>query len=269
MKIRPLLIICVVAVLQACSTTKNESLVYFENIGDAADGVLELPGDFSLKIQPDDELIITVTSLVPEATSAYNVPAINPAMRAAVEVTTSPSLQTYVVDMDGCINFPVLGKLKVAGLSTAEVRTMLENEIGKDVADPYVRVQLANFKINIIGEVKNPGAHKVTAQSCTILEALSMASDLTEYGCRDRIILIREEAGGGRTYHRLNLNDASIFSSPYFYLQQNDVLYVAPNDIKQANSKYNQNNAYKLSVISTVVSACSVVASLVIALAIN
>ena len=119
-----------------------------------------------------------------------------------------------------------------------------------------------------MGEVKTPCAINVKRERYSILDALSDAGDLTEYGERDNVLLIREE-NGAKTYHRINLNDASILSSPYFYLKQNDVVYVEPNSIREDNSKYNQNNSYKVSVVSAIVSACSVVASLVIALTIK
>ena len=122
-----------------------------------------------------------------------------------------------------------------------------------------------NFNVNVLGEVRNPGRINVETQRFSVLDALAKAGDLTEYGLRDGVIVIREE-NGQKTYHRLNLNDAAVLSSPYFYLQQNDVVYVEPNKIRRENSKYNQNNAFKLSVISTIVSACSVVVSLIIAL---
>lgn len=268
MKLKLLLIIFVLAILPACKTTKEEQrLPYFENIGDATDGTLPA-GDYSIKIIPDDELIITVTSLVPEATAAYNLPLSNPAARASVKMTQTPQQQTYIVNKQGEINFPILGKIKVAGKTTDEIQAMLEQAISKDVENPYVRVQLVNFKVNVLGEVKKPGTINVETQRFSVLDALASAGDLTEYGLRDKVVVIREE-NGQKTYHRLNLNDAAILSSPYFYMQQNDVVYVEPNKIKRENSKYNQNNAYKLSVISTVVSACSVVASLIIALAIK
>lgn len=268
MKLKQILLICcTLTVLSACTTTKEQSLPYFENLGEAESGTLP-SGDYGIKIIPDDELIITVTSLVPEATAAYNIPLSNPASRGTLESTQSPQQQTYIVNKKGEINFPVLGKLKVEGKTTEEIQAMIETEISKDVENPYVRVQLVNFKVNVIGEVKTPGSIDVETERFSVLDALAKAGDLTEYGLRDGVILIREE-NGQKTYHRMNLNDANLLSSPYFYLQQNDVVYVAPNKIKRDNSKYNQNNAYKLSVISTIVSACSVVASLVIALAIK
>lgn len=267
MKLKFLLLFSAAAALCSCTSSRNvQSLPYFENIGDATDGVLPPSGEYDIKIIPEDELIITVTSLAPEATAAYNVPLANPALRATIQATQSPSQQTYIVGRDGTINFPVLGKLKVGGMSTAEIQAMLEQEIGKDVEDPFVRVQLANFKVNVLGEVKTPGAYEMSSERVSVLDALAMAGDLTEYGLRDGVILIREE-DGQKTYHKMNLNDAALLSSPYFYLQQNDVVYVAPNDIKRANSRYNQYNSYKLTFTSTIVSACSVIVTLVIALA--
>lgn len=267
MKLKLLLLVCALAILPSCKTAKEQSLPYFENIGEATDGTLS-SGDYCIKIIPDDELLITVTSLVPEATAAYNLPLSNPASRMSLNVTQSPQQQTYIVNKKGEINFPVLGKVKVEGLTTDEVQSLLEKQISKDVENPYVRVQMVDFKVNVLGEVKQPGAIKVTSQRFSVLDALASAGDLTEYGLRDGVIVIREE-NGHKAYHRMNLNDAAILSSPYFYLQQNDVVYVEPNKIKRDNSKYNQNNAFKLSVVSTIVSACSVVASLIIALSVK
>ena len=264
MKNKLLLLLCILALLPACKTTNHQSLPYFQNIGEAADGTLP-SGDYSIKIIPDDELIITVTSLVPEATAAYNLQLSNPAARANIKTSQTPQLQTYIVNKQGEISFPILGTLKVAGMTTEEVRNMLEKKIGEDVEKPYVRVQLVNFNVNVLGEVRNPGRINVETQRFSVLDALAKAGDLTEYGLREGVIVIREE-NGQKTYHRLNLNDAAVLSSPYFYLQQNDVVYVEPNKIRRENSKYNQNNAFKLSVISTIVSACSVVVSLIIAL---
>lgn len=138
-------------------------------------------------------------------------------------------------------------------------------KVSETVEDPYVKVQLVNFKVNVLGEVARPGTIEVDTERYSLLDALAAAGDLTPYGERENILLIREE-NGQKHFHHLNLNDAATLSSPYFYLQQNDVIYVEPNKIRHDNSKYNQNNSYKLSVVSAVVSAVSVVASLCIAL---
>lgn len=247
----------------SCSSSK-ESLTYFENADSlSAEGIGS--NKYGIKIVPDDELKIVVTSQVPEATAAYNLPLANYADRTKLESTSTQSLQTYVVDKKGYIMMPVLGKVHVAGKTTDEITDYLTEQIAKDVTDPYVSVRLHTFKVNVLGEVETPGVVEVKTERFSVLDALAAANDMTEYGKRDNVLIIREE-NGVKKYVRLNLNDVKVLESPYFYLQQNDVVYVEPNKIRKANSKFNQNNSYKLSVVSTIVSACSVIASLIIAL---
>ncbi len=267
MKLRYLLIFVAVTALFSSCSTSTTSLTYFEDLKGVESGVLP-SGDYDIKIIPDDELLITVTSYFPSATAAYNLPLTNPATREQLQMQTTPKQQCYIVDKNGDIMFPVLGKIHVAGMSTRELTEDLVKRIGEDVEDPIVKVEMVNFRVNVLGEVTKPGAVTVTRERYTLLDALADAGDLTEYGERENVMLIREE-NGKRTYHHLNLNDSKTLSSPYFYLQQNDVVYVEPNKIRKDNSKYNQNNAYKISVISTIVSACSVIASLVIALTVK
>lgn len=255
------------AILVSSCSTYNTSLPYFEDIKNAQSGEFA-QGSYAIKIVPDDELLITVTSNVPSAASMYNIPLSNPAIRAAITTTTQPQQQTYIVDTNGNIQFPVLGTIHVAGLSTEELKDLLLKRISETVEDPIVRVQLVNFRVNVLGEVKKPGAVLVNKERYSILDALADANDLTEYGERSNVLLIRE-IDGKRIYQRLNLNSSDILTSPYFYLQQNDVVYVEPNEIRRENAKYNQNNAYKISVVSTIVSACSVIASLIIALTVK
>ncbi len=251
----------------ACSSSK-ESLTYFENIDAITTSAGVGSNDYSIKIVPDDELKIVITSQVPEATAPYNVPLANYATASALSATASPAIQTYTVDKSGNIVMPVLGTIHVQGKSTNEVADYIRNEVAKDVSDPYVIVKLCNFKVNVLGEVQKPGSIAVTRERYSILDALADANDMTEFGKRENVLLIREENGVKRQV-RLNLNDAKLLESPYFYLQQNDVIYVEPGEIKKDNSKYNQNNSFKLSVVSTIVSACSVVASLIIALSVK
>lgn len=263
---KSLILVAVVALLSSCSTNRSP-LTYFEDIKGSESGTLSSE-DYFVKIVPSDELLITVTSLEPAATMAYNLPLSNPAYKEALLVATQPQQQTFVVNKSGDIDFPVLGRLHVEGMTTLQLKDELVKRISADVEDPLVRVELVNFRVNVLGEVKKPGAISVNRERYTLLDALADAGDLTEYGERDNVLLIREE-NGQRTYHHINLNDSKTLSSPYFYLQQNDVVYVEPNKIQKDNSKYNQNNAFKVSVVSTIVSACSVIASLVIALTVN
>ena len=255
------------ATLLSCTSTKDNSLAYFRDLAVAPNGTLPNPqGDYSIRIQPDDELVISITSAVPEATAAYNLPMDNPATRSYLRQTTQPRSQTYIVDDQGCIMLPVLGRMMVKGKTLGEISEDIKKLVEKDVHDPYVRVDIVNFSVDVMGEVRTPQRVYSGHQHFTVLDALAQCGDLTEFGKRDNVYVIRTE-DGKRSYQRLDLNNSDIFSSPYFYLQQNDVIYVEPNQIRIDNSKYNQNNAFKLSVISTVVSTVSVIASLIIALA--
>ena len=268
MKIRLLCAAVLMAVvLSSCETIYTTKLPYFEDI-DSTQVAEMAEKDFSIKIIPDDELLIAVTTTMPAASSIYNMPMSNPATRDDVVTVSQPQHQTYIVDANGDIQFPVLGKLHVAGMTTLELKEELTKQISKNVSKPTVRVQLVNFRVNVLGEVKKPGAITVKKERFSILDALAEAGDLTEYGERDNVLLIREE-NGKQIYKRFNLNNSEILTSPYFYLKQNDVIYVEPNEIRQENAMYNQNNSYKISVVSTIVSATSVIVSLIIALAVK
>ena len=259
--------VCAVMISSSSCSTNRTSLTYFEDTATVTDTSFPM-GEYNIKIQPDEEHFSSVSSLVPEATAMYNLPVMNPGLRSNIGTTTTPQSQTYVVDPKGDIIFPVLGKLHVAGYTVEGLADEITKMVSKDVSDPIVRVELMNFKVNVLGEVRSPGAKHCNTRRVTILDALSMAGDMTSYGRRDNIAVIRE-VDGKRELHRLDLNKSDVFTSPYFYLQQIDIVYVEPNKIIQDNSKYNQNNAYKLSVTSTVVSAASVIASLVIALTVK
>lgn len=258
--------------LASCST-KRSPLTYFTDIDqpqaiEALASSNATPAAFEPKITADDELLITVTSANPLATAAYNLPVSNPGTRASLPQTSAPQNQTYVVDAKGNVVLPVLGAVHVQGLTCTQIADKILELVSADVQDANVMVRLLNFKVNVAGEVKTPGPQQVTTQRYSVLDALTAAGDLTEYGERNNVLLIREE-NGHRVAHRLDLNSSDLLTSPYFYLRQNDYIYVEPNKIRQDNSKYNTNNAYKMTVVSTIVSASSVIASLIIALAVK
>ena len=270
-------IICIL--LYGCKTPQD--LSYFDNIKYHEAGVI--PGsDYEIKIMPQDELMIVVSSEVPSASAQFNTIMTTPVTgKDSTDITSTsigntqttssatPKYLTYTVNKKGDIDFPVLGKIHVEGMTIEQLKNYLKSQIEKTVKNPQVFVSLVNFKVKVIGEVKEPQTVNVTTEKFSIIDALSACGDLTEYGKRDNIIIMREQPDGTMGYMRLNLHDTSLFSSPYYYLQQNDIVYVEPNSIKQDNSKYNQNNSFKLSTISTIVSAASVIASLVIALTVK
>lgn len=276
MKLRHLITALGVAAIVAtgCSSHRTE-LPYFTNLQEQ--GSMPI-GDFTVKIMPDDELLINVSAADPEAVEDYTVPYQHPrlrdintsaqATRESTILTTRKSnlsLQPYVVNAEGFINFPVLGKIHVSGMTLESLAQYLTDKISEKVVDPMVTVELINFHVNVIGEVNKPGAQLVNRERFSVLDAIAGAGDLTAYGERNNVLLIREE-DGQRTYHRLDLNDAKTLESPYFFLKQNDVIYVEPNKVRQANAKVDADRQYRLSMTSVIVSAASVIASLAIAL---
>lgn len=254
--------------MSSCSSSKEAgNLRYFQDLTEVS-GSFDT-GNYQSTIQPDNELMITVTSTQPEATAAYNLPLSNPTTTSSLGAGAStPRQPTFLVDPQGDIDFPILGRIHVAGMTTTELAQKLTEMISKDVIDPVVLVRQMSFSVNVMGEVNAPGKKYASNERMSILDALAAAGDLTPYGERTSLLLIREE-DGKRTYNKIDLTDSSLLSSPLFYLRPNDVIIVMPNKIRQDNAKYNQFSSYKLSVISTVVSACSIIASLIIALAVK
>ncbi|MDE7385624.1 MAG: polysaccharide biosynthesis/export family protein [Muribaculaceae bacterium] len=264
--IRNLVIITSILMLTGCAARKNQ-LAYFKDLPkDMTEVIVESDEDeYSLKIVPDDELLITVTSLEPTATSMFNLPMANVATRGDQQVTGNVAMQTYIVDSSGDIRFPMLGIIHVEGMTTKQLTDYLIERISPEVESPMIRVEIVNFAINVLGDVKQPGRYTLNKESITVLDALAMAGDMSEYGHRNNVLLIRRE-GNKKIYHRFDLRDSKSLESPYFYLKQNDVIYIEPDEVKASNAKYNTNNSFKLSVTSTIVSAVSVIASLIIAL---
>ena len=253
-----------ISLLASCSS-KKPALPYFQDINPDTFSVEIDPSQYEPKIEPSDELNITVSSRVPSLTIPYNLPMTNPALAQSGFVSYStPSQATYIVSPDGTIDVPLIGKIHAAGMTCDQLAETILKKIDSEVEDPVVVVKLINFTVNVGGEVKTPGKYTVSGHRYSVIDALAAAGDLTQYGSRENVLLVREE-NGKRVAHYLDLTSADILTSPYFYLKQNDYIYVTPNNILEANSKYNTNNAYKLSVISAVVSGVSVIASLIIA----
>lgn len=258
------LLIVAILTLTSCRVYKEQAgLVYLKNTD--IDSVKKLVAPYKLKIKPDDELQITISSTIPQATSHYNLPAINYIGRKDTEVTTSNSIPTYNVTESGEIVIPNIGRLMVKGLTTEEVADLIISKIKDSVVDPIVKVDIKNFNVVVLGEVRTPGTQTFNGQRCSIFDAIGAAGDITLYGRRDNVLLLRETEDAVQTVH-LDLTDKEIFTSPFFYLQQNDVLIVEATEIQKENSTYNTMNSFRLQAVSTIVSVVSVLASLGIAL---
>lgn len=216
---------------------------------------------YDARIMPKDVLTITVNTVNPEASEPYNLIVRNTLTSTSSSVsTTGGSLQTYLVGNDGTIEFPVLGTLQVGGLTKAQCEQMIHDKLRpfmNAAENPVVTVRMSNYKISVLGEVNRPGMFTVGNEKINILEALSQAGDLTIYGVRDKVKLIRENAQGKKEIHTLDLNDANIISSPYYYLQQNDIVYVEPNKVKAKNSTIGQSTTLWLTSTSILISLTS------------
>jgi polysaccharide biosynthesis/export protein len=243
--------ICLVIFLGACA---NRNLAYFSDLVGDDIYVEEINNTAASKIQPDDLINITVNSLNPEANFLFNRGSVPP-VGAVMDFNTSGRVfqaQTdgYLVDYMGFINFPVIGKIKLGGLTKEQAKDTLEFKLQAYLKDPSVIIRYLNYRVTVIGEVHRPSTFTIPSERINLLAALGMAGDMTAFGRRENVIVIREE-GGIRTIARLDLNSKDVLKSPYFYLQQNDVVYVEPHKYKQAQAKTNTR------VISIVVASMS------------
>lgn len=258
-------LICGSLMFNSCKSV--EDVGYFQDIENAQmiNSLQQNSTGYSTIIQPDDLLTITVSGIDPLSVAPFNLPALSYMKPGEKEMNNSLAIQSYLVSSEGTIDFPVIGTIKVAGLSKKQCIDILKEKISQYVKDPIVNLQFVNFKVSVLGEVNKPGAIVVPNERVTILDAIGLAGDLTIYGERKNVLLIREN-NGKKEFHRFDLTSSEIFTSPYYYLQQNDVVYVEPNTPRKKNARYSQTDQYNLSVVSTIVSVVSVIASLVIAL---
>lgn len=263
--IQTALLALALATLSSCGTRKN-TVTYFQDIDQIAATEWQKSTFAEPKLQRHDQLSIIVNAVDQTAVAAFNKPAYTPFEANSLNMNTQPQIQTYRVDPNGDIDFPVLGRLHVDGMTPIELRDLLEQRISQYASDPQVTVELRNFMVTVMGEVNNPSTSYFSTNRATILEALTRCGDLTVYGDRTNVLMIREDAQGRKEYHRLDLTSAELINSPYYYLKQNDVIYVSPNQARRSSSRYNSMKQQNLSMISTVVSVVSVLSTLAIAI---
>lgn len=259
-KIQLLFCICIVAMLYSCGSSQNIS--YFQDL----EQYQYLKGEIAkadslekmkLTIKPNDELAIIVSSVEPQAVVPFNLP------------PGQSQISTYLVDAQGEINFPTLGKMKLGGLTTQEAVNLLESRLKEYVNEPIVNLQIANFRISVLGAVNAPGPFYFKNERVSILDALAHARDLNLYARRDNILLIRE-TGSKKEFVRFDLTKSSdVFSSQYFYLQQNDIIYVESNKEHQKDANMSQQKQFNLTLITTGVTALISALSLIIAVSKN
>ena len=213
-------------ILASCGSVKN--IAYLQN----SDEINFEKSRFlyDARIMPKDQLTISVNTTTPEASLPFNLLLQNEYTQGR-SMSAAGVLMPYLVDNDGYITFPVIGRLKVGGLTKSEAEKLIFEKIRPYMAEsenPVVIVRMSSYSVSVLGEVARPGSFQVSREKITILEALAQAGDLTIYGVRDKVKLIREDITGKKQIVNLNLNDANLVNSPYYYLQQNDVVYVEP-----------------------------------------
>ena len=215
---------------------------------------------YDAKIMPKDLLTIVVSCTNPELAAPFNLTVISTVNLSTTNIVTTsqPVLQQYLVDNEGMISFPVLGELKVRGLTKRQAEQMIIDKLKPYMKEtPIVTVRIMNYKISVIGEVAHPGTFTISNEKVNLLEALAMAGDMTIYGLRDNVKLIREDATGKQEIITLDLNKAETLLSPNYWLQQNDVVYVTPNKAKARNSDVGNSTSLWFSATSIVVSIAS------------
>lgn len=245
-----LFILGVSLILGGCASSKN--IEYFKDINEGV--IPNSIANLEPVINKSDILSITVTSPNPDATVMFNAPNMSAYQATAAAGNISPA-SGYLVSQEGTIEFPALGKIMAAGLTKDKLKDEITKRLvdSKLLIDPIVNVRFLNYRVTVLGEVARPTVVTVPNEKISILEAIGVAGDITIYGKKENVLLIREEKGS-KLIKRINLNTSEIFSSPYYYLKSNDVIYVEPNAAKVATASRTQQ------LLPTILSALSFVA---------
>lgn len=263
MKKKDIIILLLPVLLAGCQSYKK--VPYLQDAVKQTETTDTIPLDITLydaRIMPKDLLTIVVSyPEEPELAIPFNLTVATPAGNAnGRNLTSQAVLQQYLVDNNGNVNFPVLGSIHLGGLTKGKAELLIKEKLRPQFREaPIVTVRMANYKISVIGEVASPGTFIISNEKVNVLEALAMAGDMTIYGIRDNVKLIREDNRGKREIFTLNLNDRDILQSPYYYLQQNDILYVTPNKVKAKTSDISSSTTIWFTVVGTLVSLASLI----------
>ncbi len=232
-------------IVTGCASRKD--IVYFQ--GD--EEILKEANKYTPTIQPDDQLVITISARDFEATKPFNQ------VNYYYQREGEERLLTYLVDAEGNIEFPVIGKIKLGGLTRTEAITKIKSLLSEYIIDPGVAITISNFRITVLGEVAKPGTFTLPNERITVLEALGLAGDMTINGVRKNVMVIREVDGEKQIYN-LDLTAKDVLNSPVYYLKQNDVVYVEPNKAQINSSTYSRNTSVIISVASLIITVISV-----------
>jgi len=257
-----ILVILLCYVLASCRS--SEKIVYLQDVGTRS--TEEIAAYSGISVQPKDILSIVVSSPYADLVATLNLPLSS--FQAGSDATSSSYSQRllgYLVDLEGNIDFPSLGKIKVEGKTREGLSSMIKGLLQQDslIRDPIVNVEFMNFKISVLGEVRYPGMFNLQHDRITIFEAIGRAGDLTIYGRRDNVLVTREQNGVIENF-RVDLRSSEVYRSPVYYLQQNDVVYVSPNEVVAARSRINENRSLGIwiSVASFLASLATLIANM-------
>ncbi len=253
---------CLVAILLFASCQSYKKVPYLQD-AKVVEQTAQQENLYDAKIMPKDLLTIVVSCTSPELAVPFNLTVATQNNVAITSTTSQPILQQYLVDNDGKINFPVLSELRVGGLTKKEAEQLIVEKLKPYIKEtPIVTVRMVNYKISVLGEVARPGTFTISNEKVNLLEALAMAGDMTVWGVRDNVKLIRESADGKQEIITLDLNSAETILSPYYWLQQNDIVYVTPNKAKARNSDIGSSTSLWLSATSILVSLASLLVTI-------
>ena len=244
--VKNLMFLFAVAALVLSSCASKQDVVYFQNTGDFETIVDK--NSFTPKFKVDDLISINVSTLDPQVSAPFNL------YVGGADGGIQPQQVDYLIDKDGEIDFPVIGKLKISGLSPDEVRVMLREKLSNYLKDPIINIRIRNFSVTVLGQVNRPGTYPVNGERITILEAIGMAGDLNVKGVRDNVMVIRD-FDGTKVYTRIDLTKKEAMSSPVYYLTQNDVVYVEPNQSAITSSSLDNRATIAISIASTLITA--------------
>lgn len=252
--IRSIFVLLMVLTFASCSSTKY--VPYFQDINQKSAAINDVSSFNEPRIQADDILSIAIFTTDPNSSLLINQLAGQASIISALNQTPPQATNGILVDKDGNVDLPVLGKIKVEQLTTYQAKELILQKASVIYQKPSVQVRFSNFKITVLGEVSKPATYVIPNEKVSVLDALGLAGDLTIFGRRENVLLVREN-GGKKEYARLDLNSSTLFSSPYFYLKQNDVLYVEPNKGKAAS--LNQARTQTIAIIGSALSVLVVI----------
>ena len=256
MKSIKLVVTCFVWTILLSSCASRKDVVYFQGVDTVAMDSINKNSNYSPILKPDDQLSIIVSSIDGEAALPFNLPAVTMSI-TGLNAAGAPQLQPYLIAQDGTIEFPQLGKLHLAGLTRLEAIEMFKTKLAPFLNDPVVTIQIVNFKVSVLGEVKKPGTFPVKNERITVIEALGLAGDTSLWGLRNNVLVIRETENG-KQFERVDLTSPEMFTSPVYYLQQNDVVYVEPNKPKINNSATSSTTGIIISITSLAITVISI-----------